>query len=567
MPVRQVLSRIRAGSLILNKPGKFMLLARECKAIHDCLTMSTLIELVSEGASRGGADKIAVSSAAHALTFRKLLAGARGVATTLRDAGLGRGDRVGVWMDKSPRCVQALLGIMWAGGAYVPLDGRAPWRRCRKILLDCSLHGLITDSLRLNELPALLEGYRLKSLLVDCDDEHEVLDKYPDCKSTPWDLLSRAAETEPGNLARPRPDDLAYILYTSGSTGTPKGVVHTHRSGLAFASWVKRTFAIKETDVFSSHAPFHFDLSISDLYSSLGSGAQVRLISSTEGMLAPYLVQKIPEWKISVWYSVPSILISMLETGLVEKQGFGSVHTLLFAGEVFPTPQLRRLRRALPEVRLVNLFGPTETNVCTYYEVPADIPEALTKPISIGRACEHMETFVITDDGAVGGIGDTGILWVRGDNLMEGYWNDPDKTASVLQDDPRGLPGLACCTGDRVILQADGNYKFLGRLDHMVKIRGYRVDLGEVENSLASHPGVLEAIALPLAEDEETALVASVVLATGAEADSDEIRSYCAQLLPTYMVPKEIEIRSALPKTSTGKADRQLLSKEWKSKE
>lgn len=502
------------------------------------------------------------------MTFRELLSGARGIATMLQDSGLGRGDRVGVWMDKSPRCVQALLGIMWAGAAYVPLDGRAPWRRCRKILLDCALHGMITDALRLTDLSSLLEGYQLKSLLVDGDHRDEIPEKYPGLGKTRWDLLKDAAGIEAGSLAPPHAEDLAYILYTSGSTGTPKGVVHTHRSGLAFADWVQSTFATKEADVFSSHAPFHFDLSISDLYSSLGSGARVHLISATEAMLAPYLVNKVADWNITVWYSVPSILISMLDTGLVEQNGFGRVHTLFFAGEVFPTPQLRRLRRALPDIRLVNLFGPTETNVCTYYEVPRGIPDELNEPISIGRACEHMETFVITDEGTVGDVGEAGILWVRGGNLMQGYWNDPDKTASVLQEDPRGVPGLACCTGDRVIPQPDGNYKFLGRRDHMVKIRGYRVDLGDVENTLASHPSVLEAITLPVVDSgEETALVASVVLASGAEADSDSIRSYCAQLLPSYMVPKEIDIRNALPKTSTGKADRQQLSREWKEKE
>ena len=528
--------------------------------------MRSLIDWVVEGAGVTDAGKVAVRSSQHELSYDELIRGAQSIAAELGDAGIGAGDRVGVWMSKSPRCIQVLLGVMWAGAAYVPLDPRAPWKRSRKIVQDCGLSGLVADAPRLEHLDAMLEGHRLKRLLVDSADEDSVREKYASHEDSPWEILEAVLAARREVSPKPALDDLAYILYTSGSTGVPKGVVHTHRSGLAFARWIRETFSIKQSDVFSSHAPIHFDLSISDLYAALGSGACVHLISSTEGMLAPYLVKKVPDWGITVWYSVPSILVSMLNTGNLEEQGFGSVHTLFFAGEVFPTPQLRRLRRALPGVRLANLFGPTETNVCTYYEVPADLPDEMNEPIPIGRGCEHMDTFAIKDDGTVAGIGEVGILWARGDNLMRGYWNDPEKTASILQADPRGVSGLACCTGDRVELLEDGNYKFLGRRDHMVKIRGYRVDLGEVESALAAHPDVLEAVTVPLSDEGEAWLAASVVLASGKQAEPKAIRGFCADRLPSYMVPKQIEIREALPQTSTGKADRQLLGREWKDK-
>jgi acyl-coenzyme A synthetase/AMP-(fatty) acid ligase len=333
---------------------------------------------------------------------------------------------------------------------------------------------------------------------------------------------------------------------------------------LAFTRWIQERFAIRHEDVFSSHAPLHFDLSISDIFASLGSGASVRLFSSTEAMLPPYLVRQIGECGITVWYSVPSALVSMLDRGGLETARLPTLRLLFFAGEVLPTPQLRRLRRALPGVGLYNLFGPTETNVCTYYEVPASLPEGLTAPVPIGRACEHMETFVLDDSGDVAGAGIEGTLWVKGGNLMQGYWNDLERTGASLRADPRGEPGLAYCTGDRVRLQPAGDYEFLGRRDHMVKTRGYRVELGEIESALTAHPAVLEAVAVPLPDAAMgNRIVATVVLRSGGVAAGEDLRAFCRERLPIYMVPEGIELRREMPLTSTGKADRTALRSEW----
>ncbi len=523
---------------------------------------STLVSLILDGAGRVPADKVAVTAGERSLTYGDLLSGARGIAAALHQAGVGRGDRVGLWMDKSPACVQTLLGVLLAGAAYVPLDPRAPWRRCRTIALDCGLAAIAVDAPRLATLASFLEGQNPRLVLVD-----ETGSAATPEGCGPTLPLSQATAQPPRNLPEPAPDDMAYILYTSGSTGTPKGVVHTHASGLAFARWVIERFGIRADDVFSSHAPFHFDLSISDLFASLGSGASVRLISSMEGMLAPYLVRSIPQWGITVWYSVPSILVAMLDKGELETRGLPPVRILFFAGEVFPTPQLRRLRRALPHVQLYNLFGPTETNVCTYYEVPADIPDDQTAPIPIGRACEHMETFVLGDDGAEVPAGMEGTLWARGGNLMQSYWGDPARTAATLRPDPRGQGGPAYCTGDRVRQRPDGAYDFLGRRDHMIKTRGYRVELGDIEGALVRHPGVLEAVAIPLSDPElGNRIVASVVPRAGATLDAAVLRSFCREHLPLYMVPEQVELRTDLPRTSTGKADRTALREQWEQR-
>lgn len=537
------------------------------------MKFDSLIELVLGGAEKVSPSKPAVLHGETTLTFEDLLSGAQGIAASLLEAGVGRGDRVGIWMEKTPTCVQVLLGILWAGAVYVPLDPKAPWRRCRTILMDCDLSALAVDGQRLQHLHSLLDGLHPRLVLIDGSDTNDKEGESNDSAHTlppdlPYETLADAMDHPPKEFPNPKPEDLAYILYTSGSTGSPKGVVHTHESGLAFVQWVKTTYGINSGDIFSSHAPFHFDLSISDLYASLGSGAEVRLISSTEAMLPPYLVKKVAEWGITVWYSVPSILSAMLEVGNLEQLGFGKIRILLFAGEVFPTSQLRRLRRALPHVRLSNLFGPTETNVCTYYDVPGDIPESQTAPIPIGRACEHMETFVLDDQGREVKVGVEGTLWARGGNLLHSYWNDPDRTSATLQPDPRGVPGLAYCTGDRVLLRKDGNYDFLGRRDHMVKTRGYRVELGEIESVLTSHPEIVEAVAIPVPDEKiGNRIVVSIVSRSGTSPDPDALKTFCSKHLPSYMIPENVEILDSLPRTSTGKADRQALRTAWERRD
>jgi amino acid adenylation domain-containing protein len=532
------------------------------------MAISSLWGLVQEGASRAPAAKTAVFTADNCCTYANLIERASGIAATLHGAGIGRGDRVGIWMDKTPACVQAILGVLAAGAAYVPLDPRAPWRRCRMIALDCGFAAIIADEARLSSFAAFVQDLNPRLVLLDGSAAAIAHAALP--KGLTIENFADAASAVSVALPDPAAEDLAYILYTSGSTGTPKGVMHTHRSGLAFTRWIQNRFGIRPDDVFSSHAPFHFDLSISDLYASLGSGASVRLISSVEGMLASYLVSLIQQSGITVWYSVPSILVSMLDVGQLETQELPSLRILFFAGEVFPTPQLRRLRRALPHTALYNLFGPTETNVCTYYEVPREMAND-SAAIPIGKACEHMETFVLDDSGKELGTGVDGVLWAKGGNLMSGYWNDAARTAATLVRDPRVEPStnndLAYCTGDYVRLMQDGNYQFLGRRDHMVKVRGFRVELGEIENVLASSPGVLEAIAIPLPESSGgNRLVASVVPRSGEQLSASDLRAYCSRFLPTYMVPEHIEIRATMIRTSTGKADRQALYEEWQQR-
>ncbi len=278
-------------------------------------------------------------------------------------------------------------------------------------------------------------------------------------------------------------------------------------------------------------------------------------------MLRPReLTRWIAEKEISVWYSTPSTLILMLEEGAFDARDYPHLRCILFAGEVFPTKHLRRLRRAVPGARLCNLYGPTETNVCTWHQVD-ELPADDRESIPIGRACANTEVVALDDAGEEAAEGEEGELWVRGPTLMLGYWGDAEKTAASLKPLPDRGPGLWYRTGDLVHRDAGGDYHFHGRRDHMVKVRGYRVELGEVEAALYTHPNVRElaVVAVP-ATGHGKKLRAYVVPHDAKEHSLIQLKAHLGQSLPAYMIPAEMECLETLPKTSTGKVDRQALA-------
>jgi acyl-coenzyme A synthetase/AMP-(fatty) acid ligase len=317
-------------------------------------------------------------------------------------------------------------------------------------------------------------------------------------------------------------------------------------------------FALTEEDRVSHHAPFHFDLSTFDLFASARAGAAVHPVPPRATAFPAAIARLYTQARLTVWYETPSSLALMLHRGGLAELDLSALRLLLFAGEVMPPRLLRELMTLAPRARYANLYGPTETNVCTWYEPPAPVDDT---PLPIGRACSGDQTHVLDEQQAPVPPGGDGELWVSGASVMLGYWNRPELTAERLReiDTPAG-PVLAYCTGDRVREHADGVLEFLGRRDHQVKTRGYRVELGEVETALARHPSVAEAVVLAVPDPEiGHRLTALVVTADGAETTEVLLRDHCATLLPRYMVPETITFRDALPRTSSGKIDRRAL--------
>ena len=492
----------------------------------------TLQSLVPDSARRSP-DAPAVSGPDGTLTYAELDRAANRIAATLRGRGVGPGDRVVIWLDKSVLAVAVMQAALRLAAVYVPVDGANPAARTATIARNCAATVVVTDSCRAAEI-APGDGNPIPV---------QILDGLPG--AGPDSAGPDSADPDSADLVPAGPDDIAYVLYTSGSTGEPKGVSITHRNALAFVCWAAAEVRAQPEDRFANHAPFGFDLSVFDLYVAFLVGASVRVIPSALAYAPRQLVCFLVQERITVWYSVPSALGLMIrEGGLLDEPPPPALRALLFAGEPFPVPLLTPLFRHLPGVRFLNLYGPTETNVCTFHEVTTDdIERGL--PIPIGKSCSGDEAWAQRPDGSLVGPGDEGELVVAGPTVMAGYWGHPPQEGPYR-------------TGDLVRVRADGGFDYVGRRDHMVKVRGHRVELGDIEAALGQHPAVHQ-VAVVVTGAGTQARLAAFVVPVERQPGLLELKRHCAGLLPRYMIIDSVTTLPALPRTQNGKTDRRRL--------
>ncbi len=504
-------------------------------------------------------DAEAVRLLEEAITYGELERQSNQLAHALMAAGVRPGDRVGIYLKKSPAAVVSIFGILKTGACYVPVDANAPGPRLVEIGRQCAFRALVTSAALYPKIDGSLQQECPTAALFFVDEK-------PAGAPAGRAFAETLAEYSAAPPAVPVIDhDLAYILFTSGSTGTPKGVMLSHLNARTFVNWAAETFAITGDDRLSNHAPFNFDLSVLDIFVAIKAGAAISLVPEGLSVFPLQLSKFIQSQKITVWYSVPMVLMQLLARGKLDDGDFSSLRWILFAGEVFPTKHLRALMEKLPKPGYANLYGPTETNVCAYYEVTALDPAA-SAPIPIGQACANTELIAISEDGErVIGPGKEGLLYARGSTVMQGYYGRLEATQASFIPNPFsvGREEKLYCTGDWVTLDEEGNYLFVGRKDHMIKTRGYRVELGEIEAVMVAHPAVDEAVALAIPDDAVGNTIQAVVTLAANEAlDARELKRHCAEKLPTYMVPEKIDFRETLPRTGNGKIDRRLLQSE-----
>jgi len=527
-----------------------------------------LQQLLTEAAARQP-HRPAVASDGCMLTYQELDQLSNKLARTLLRQAVAPGDRIAVLAPKSASAVVGIYAALKAGACYVPLDPKAPTGRLSHIVQDSGAAVILTDEARSSQAATLAEAIRPRGVVVVCDPGRPQRSGAASTLSqgtptVPW-AVTASESGQPFAEEHAIETDLAYILYTSGSTGTPKGVMISHRNSLTFVDWAAAAAGLGEHDRVCSPAPLHFDLSVFDIFATCRETACLAILPDGTTTFPISIARWLETERISVWYSVPSVLVLLACYGHLQEFDMSSMRVVIFAGEVFPPKHLERLMSELPQARYLNWYGPTETNVCTAFEVG---PEAAdVGPVPIGKACANTEVFGVTDEGdRISKPGEVGELYVRGPSLMRGYWGQRAKTSDVLVPNPLDpeCDELVYRTGDLVTLDESGNYAFLGRRDSMVKIRGYRVELGEVEATLYRHPAIGEAAVLP-APDELLGcrLRAVVVPADGVgELTGEKVLEHCRRWLPGYMVPEIVEFRAALPRTSNGKVDRVRLADE-----
>lgn len=510
-----------------------------------------LQQLLSNSAGRYPGNT-AVWARGRSITYVELEERSNQLSHLLRAQGVKKCDRVGLFF---PKCIESLVSmfaVLKAGAVYVPLDPQAPPERISYILGDCGIRALITNRAKLSILPT--EAVTRLGCVVLTDAEDHKLD---DPCVLNWSALARYTASEPVDASGIE-NDLAYILYTSGSTGRPKGVMLSHRNALAFIDWCAVKFQVRADDHLSNHAPLHFDLSVFDVYNAIEAGASVYLITEDIALFPSMLASFIEERQITIWYSVPSALVLLLLHSNLTTQRLKKLRTVLFAGEVFPMKYLRQFVELVPHADLYNLYGPTETNVCTYHKVERSRLGGMER-LPIGLACENTEVFAVDDTGQLAKPGALGELYVRGPSVTNGYWGDRAKTdkAVVPNHFENHFAEKLYRTGDLVVLAEDGNYYYLGRRDNMIKSRGCRIELGEIETVLLSHPEVKEAAVLAIPDPVIGNRIKAIVAAHRPDSvQKVELQQYCSTRIPQYMVPEFFEFCESLPKTSTGKVDR-----------
>ena len=502
-------------------------------------------------------EAIAVDDHGERLTYGELESRANRIAQQLIALGCGPNRRVVLFTNKHADQYAGLLAILKAGGCWIPFSAAFPAERQRSLTQSLEPSAVIVDMANFEAACVMREASGLGFPIIALGDAINFGDR-PNVFGE--DALADLPPERPA-VPQATPDDLAYIIFTSGSTGTPKGVMVRHRNSAHFLDLCPGLFDIPEGRRFAHFSDLTFDPSIFDLFDAWATGGTVVPFNKRKYRIDPGLFLR--EQAIDVLFCVPTVIATLSESGQIGRPEFSSIRHLLLTGEPVPPHLVQDWYTAYPDASMFNMYGTTETAIISHcYRIPRDIDE--NRPTPVGYPIEGMRVSLMNGDEPAG-PGEAGESVVCGPQVSPGYWDSPFQTAAAFVADPTDskVPQIVYRTGDRLRCDSDGLHHFVGRTDDQIKVRGHRIEPGEIEQSLIRCIGVRDAATVavsPGSNAADTRLVAFVRLDEGA--DTASINRDVATRLPAWMVPSAIlPVLQDFPRNANGKIDRDALTR------
>lgn len=502
-------------------------------------------------------DADAVFCLQDSLNYASLNKKSNQLAHCLNKNGVKKGDRVGIYMDKSLEMAIAVYGIFKAGAAYVPLDPSAPATRIVEIIQDCGVDVLISADNKIKRLTKVNEQLSIPLTLMGCSQSIE------NGHSISWASIHDEYSTS-NLLIKIIESDLAYIIYTSGSTGKPKGIMHTHHSGITYARWAANEVKLTAEDRIGNPSQLHFDISTFDWFATAFVGASTIVIPDEYTKMPVSYAKLIEDSQMTVLFTVPYALVQLSIRGELANRNLQQLRRIMYGGEPFPIKHLITLVEQLPQVTFDNIYGPAEVNGCTRFTI-TEVQQSTTN-IPIGKISQIAEALVVDENDNQVTLGESGELLVRTPTMMQGYWGRPDLNQKVFyfqQDGVSEFQQKFYRTGDIVKLDKHQTLWFLGRKDRQLKVRGYRVELDEIESTLVSFSNIEEAAVFSIKlEDQSNQIQAAYTLKANIDDNKKQLNQYLKERLPSYAIPSVLKVRESFPRTTSDKINRSALSKE-----
>ena len=495
---------------------------------------TNLIEYLEKSAKEFS-NKDAFVDEKNKYTYRDIQCISKKIANRINESLNSKNNAIAVFIDRNALCLCGFFGSLYSGNYYVPIDNKMPESRMKKVLSNVDSKVVLFLNKDLALINSLKEEFNFDAINLD-----DISNEYFSNTNKDYELINQKEVIDV---------DPAYVIFTSGSTGDPKGIVISHKSVIDFIEWMTETFEFTDKDIMVNQAPFYFDLSVKDIYTTIKNGATCYIAPRKVLMFPSLLVDYTNEVNATslIWATSCFNLVS--NSKVFEKKTLKTVNKVILGGEVLYGKHLNNWKKYNPDIKYVNLYGPTEVTVdCTYYIIDKEYNDDESVPI--GKACHNKEVYLLDDNLNEVSNGEVGQICVRGTGLAKGYINDVEKTKSSFVQFPKSsYPDIIYKTGDLGYYNEDGLIVFASRKDDQIKHMGYRIELGEIEKAINSLGVINNAICLYDSIKEK------IVCIYSGDDDQSKVIEELQKLIPKYMLPNMFVKKEDMPLNANGKID------------